>query len=138
MPNSNNPLYLSMMYHRMIMLDSDDFREIVRLGDGIEGQTEYMLRLIEDTPSDIDGVGAMIMEEAASRINKELCDEVLRLIAVTRHGLREADEHIFKNAMRNIMRNLIWWIYRLKKYMRPYFWERNDGRYDFTYETAQA
>ena len=27
MPNSNNPLYLSMMYHRMIMLDSDDFRK---------------------------------------------------------------------------------------------------------------
>ena len=140
MPNSNNPLYLSMMYHRMIMLDSDDFREIVRLGDGIEGQTEYMLRLIEDTPSDIDGVGAMIMEEAASRINKELCDEVLRLIAVTRHGLREADfKYIFKkrNEEYNAEFNMVDF-YRLKKYMRPYFWERNDGRYDFTYENFRS
>ena len=28
--------------------------------------------------------------------------------------------------------------YRLKKYMRPYFWERNDGRYDFTYENFRS
>lgn len=135
MPQSSNPLYLSMMYHRMVMLDSDDFREIMHLGDGIEGQTEYMFRLIEDAPVDIDGVAAMIMEEAASRINEELCNEVLRLIAVTRHGLREADfKYIFRkrNETYNTEFNMLD-VHRLYKYMRPYFFERSDGRIDFTY-----
>ena len=84
----------------------------MHLGDGIEGQTEYMFRLIEDAPVDIDGVAAMIMEEAASRINEELCNEVLRLIAVTRHGLREADLNIYsENAMKHIILNSICWMF---------------------------
>ena len=135
MPQSGNPLYLSIMYHRMVMLDSEDFREIMNLGDGIEGQTEYMLRLIESAPDDIDGVAAMIMEEAASRINEELCNEVLRLIAVTRHGLRETDfKYIFRkrNAAYNTEFNMLD-VHRLYKYMRPYFFERSDGRIDFAY-----
>ena len=135
MPQSSNPLYLSIMYQRMVMLDSDDFREITHLGDGIEGQTEYMFRLIEGAPDDIDGVAAMIMEEAASRINEELCNEVLRLIAVTRHGLREADfKYIFRirNETYNTEFNMLD-VHRLYKYMRPYFFERSDGRIDFTY-----
>lgn len=136
MPQSNNPLYLSMMYQRMIMLDSDDFMEIIHLGDGLEGQKEYMLRMIDDAPGDIDGVCAMIMEEAASRINKELCDEVLRLIAVTRDGLRERDiKFLFRRRNEEYnkeynMRDF----YRLKKYMRQYFSERKDARINFVYE----
>jgi len=130
------PLYLSMMYHRLLMFDSDDFKEIVRLGDGIEGQTEYMLRLIEEAPDDIGGVAAMLMEEAANRINKELCQEVLRLIAVTRRGLRQNDlVNIYKKRNEEYKAEFsLVDFYRLKKYMRPYFFERNDGRYDFTYE----
>jgi len=140
MPQSSNPLYLSMMYHRMVMLDSDDFREIMYLGDGIEGQTKYMLRLIEDAPDDIDGVAAMIMEEAASRINEELCNEVLRLIAVTRYGLREADfKYIFRkrNETDNTEFNMLD-VHRLYKYMRPYFYERSDGRINFAYECFRS
>gem|GEM_PF-2232262 len=140
MPQSSNPLYLSMMYHRMVMLDSDDFREIMHLGDGIEGQTKYMLRLIEDAPDDIDGVAAMIMEEAASRVNKELCNEVLRLIAVTRYGLREADfKYIFRkrNEANNAEFNMLD-VHRLYKYMRPYFYERSDGRINFAYECFRS
>lgn len=135
MPQSNNPLYLSMMYHRLAILDSDDFREIIHLGDGMKGQSDYMFRLIDDAPKDIEGVAAMIMEEAASRINKELCNEVVRLIAVTRRGLREADfKYIFRkrNKSNNAEFNMLD-VHRLYKYMRPYFFEQNDGRYDFTY-----
>lgn len=137
---SNNPLYLYMMYDRMLMLDSDDFKEISRLGDGMEGQREYMLRLIADAPGDIDGVAMMIMEEAASRINKELCSEVLKLIAVTRRGLREDDlKFIFKKRSETYdMELLITDFYLLKKNMSSYFFERNDGRIDFAYENFRS
>ena len=137
---SSNPLYLAMMYHRLLMFDSDDFKEIVRLGDGIEGQMEYMLRLIEQAPDDIDGVAAMLMEEAASRINEELCREVLRLMAVTRRGLRQSDlVNIYKkrNEERQAEFSLVDF-YRLKKYMRPYFFDISDGRYDFAYESFRS
>jgi hypothetical protein len=137
---SHNPLYLSMMYHRMLMLDSEDFKEISLLGGSMRGQKEYMLRLIEDTPGDIDSVATMIMEEAASRINKEQCDEVLRLIAVTRRGLRDNDfKYIFRkrNEASDAECNMQDF-YRLKKYMRRYLYERNDGRYDFTYESFRS
>jgi tetratricopeptide (TPR) repeat protein len=133
MKQASNPFYLSVMYQRMIMLDSSDFREILRLGDGLQGQTEYMLHLIDDAPRDIDGVCAMIMEEAASRINMEQCNEVLRLIAVSHGGLRERDlQYIFKqrNAEYNTRDSS-----RLFKYMRPYFLKRHDGRITFSYES---
>ena len=131
LPMSNNPLYLSVMYQRMIMLDINDFREIIRLGDGLEGQTEYMLRLIENAPIDLDGACAMLMEEAAIRINPELCKEALKLIAVSHGGLRDNDiKGILEK--RDVEYNKVDFR-RLYKYMRPYFIELSDGRIKFAH-----
>ena len=137
---AGNPLYLSLMYHRLLMLDRDDFLEISRLGDGMEGITAYMLRLLEEAPGEIEGVAAMLMEEAAGRINKELCQEVLRLMSVTRRGLRETDFKIIFRKRRKTSQTQYQMtdFYRLKDYMAFYFFERSDGRYDFTYEIFRS
>ena len=120
---------------RLIMLDSDDFKMIAELGDGMRGQKAFMFQIIHNAPKDLNGVCAMILDEAASRINEEQSRYILSLLAVSRNGLRESDiRAIF--ARENIPYNALDFS-RFIKYMRPYFFERGNSRIDFTHKAIR-
>jgi len=132
---SHNPLYLSIILQRIIMLDSKDFGEIAERGDDITAINEYILYLIENSPPDVNGMCAAILNEAGQRVNKELINMAMYLLATSRQGLRESD--IMGICTQNNFEYNSLDLARLIKYMRPFFFEREDGRIDFTHRTIR-
>ncbi|MFA5576606.1 MAG: DUF4062 domain-containing protein [Tissierellaceae bacterium] len=130
---AKNPFYLSLMYQRMLMLDREDFKEIVRLGDGLQGQISFMLDLVKGASKDVSGLSAEVMIEAADRINSKQCREILKLIAVSRRGLRESDlQNIFRQTGKEYV-SIDFYVFH--RYMDQYFYQLNDGRINFTNES---
>ncbi|MEG1433913.1 DUF4062 domain-containing protein, partial [Eubacterium sp.] len=132
---SDNPLYLSVLIQRLLMLDNEDFSEIARRGNDMKAIESYLSTVIQESPEDLDGICAALMAEAAERINQEQTDTLLALLATARKGLRETDlEGIFTQRCKTW--NTLDFI-RLKKYMAPFFMEREDGRIDFTHRSIR-
>lgn len=129
---SDNPLYLSLLMRRLVMFNNEDFSEIASLGNDMDAITSHMLSIVESCPAELDTLCRHISEEAGRRINRELSDRVLGLIAASRFGLRESD-------MRDIFEHGSYgWnqldFSRLVKYMGPFLIERTDGRFDFSHK----
>ena len=132
-PASDNPLFLSLLLRRLVMFNNEDFSEIASLGNDMDAITAHMLSIVESCPSDLDAMCCNIADEAGGRINKELSEMVMGLIAASRFGLRESDlKIIFENGP-------IPWnqldFSRLAKYMGPFLIERTDGRFDYSHKS---
>lgn len=135
LPESSNPLYLSVIIQRLLILNNDDFNIIDYLGGDIKAINEYMLQVIEASPKGETALSllcATVIGEAAKRINYDQNIHILNLFAVSRHGLRENDiKEIFKQCDYNYMPLDF---YRLMKYMHLYFYEDKNGRWNYTHE----
>lgn len=132
---AGNPLYLSLLIQRLLMMDSEDFTEIGRRGDDMQAIAAYLYETVQNSPEVLEALCADILREAAQRINVEQCTKTVELIAVSRHGLREKDlRQIFENEGRDYsaVDTAL-----LLKYMRPMFGEREDGRIDFSHRTIR-
>ena len=133
--SSSNPLYLSFLIQRLLMLDSDDFNEIAHHGNDMKAIDEYLKLIVEKSPEKLDAMCVTVLKEAGERINNELVEEALALLAYGRRGLGKSDlEGIFKQ------NNIAWSTLdfaRLLKYMKPFFCTREDGRIDFTHNSIR-
>ena len=135
---TQNPLYLSALLQRLVMMESDDFKKIAEIGNDMEAINKHLLALVKKSPK---GEGALpaichaIISEASSRINKKQCDLILALIAVSRHGLRESDLMKIVEKENGIYVSVDF--SRLVKYMRPYFNEGRNGQWNFTHRVIR-
>ena len=135
LPGADQPLYLSMFVQRLLMLDSDDFSQIRKLGQNGDAINAYLLRLVAEAPESVAGMCAAMMEEAAQRVNEAQTGLSLGWIALSRHGLRETDiAALFE--MRGLRFSSVDHA-RMRKYMRPYFLSRQDGRLDFSHRAIR-
>ncbi|NCB41976.1 MAG: DUF4062 domain-containing protein [Clostridia bacterium] len=133
--DAGNPLYLSMLLQRLIMLDSEDFTAIKRLGDDMEAIKFYLREVVRSCPHDLEGMSAALLMEAGERIGPDFASFAMDLLAVSRFGLRISDlASIFTLAGYDFAPLDF---SRLRKYMRPYFTERTDGRIDFTHRSIR-
>ncbi len=133
--SSNNPLYLSLMLQRLIMLNSSDFKKITDFPPGITGIHQYMMYVVKNTPNKTSAMSAELFLEAANRINYALCDRASVFIAISRRGLRESDlEELLKRI--DIEWNALDFSL-FTKYLAPYFIRRDDGRIDFAHKSIR-
>lgn len=132
---SDNPLYLSAILQRLIMLDNADFAEIARInmqtGNDMKAINEHLANVVDAMPETVEDVCAAILREAGERINERLIQRITELLAASRFGLRKNDLEAIL-----VSEGITWSpldFARFKKYMRGYFTERSDGRIDFSH-----
>ena len=128
---ADHPLYLSLLVHRLLMLNSADFGVIAELGNDMQAINTYLLQKINESPDTVEGLCRTVLLEAGGRINRNLSILVTRLLAKAAHGLREKDilavlerQHMHFDALS---------FARLMKYLRPFFLYGADGRIEFAH-----
>lgn len=132
--SSDNPLYLSLLVQRLLMMNYDDFTDIKSRGDDMEAIERHQLELIEGKcPDDLDEMSATLLNEAGKRINEKLVSKVAEYLAVSRNGLRKKDmDALLGEEWSEIDFS------HFVNYMSDCFLKRDDGRYDFTHKSIRA
>lgn len=133
--SSNNPLYLSMLIQRLVMMNKSDFEEIVAHGDGMSAISAHQIEIVEAASDELNGVGVDILNTAAERIGGELVRVATQYIALSRYGLREKDLEKILTAKGIAWNSLDFSMF--VKYMRSLFVMRDDGRLDFTHKNIR-
>lgn len=129
---SNNPLYLSLLIQRLIMMDKDDYAEINACGGDMNAITEHQVRIIETSNSNLEDICVDVLTDATNHIGGDNMMFVLKLLATSRHGLRERDlSEIFHRS--HVQWNSLDFI-RFIHFMSNFIFQRADGRYDFTHK----
>lgn len=131
---SDNPLYLSLLVQRLLMMNRDDYAAITSRGGDMAAIEKQQLELIrKQCPDDLDEMSAALLSEAGTRINKELVSKAAEYLAVSRNGLRKKD-------LSALLREE--WVEvdfsHFVNYMNDCFLVRDDGRYDFTHKSIRA
>ena len=131
---SDNPLYLSLLVQRLLMMNSSDFADIRSRGDGMAAIEAHQIDLIaRNCPDNLDEMSAALLTEAGKRINPTLVSKAGKLLAVSRAGLRSRDL--------SVMLGDDWTeidFAHFISYMNDCFMQRDDGRYDFTHKSIRA
>ena len=132
--SSDNPLYLSLLVQRMLMMNSEDFADIRSRGDGMEAIEQHQIDLIENNcPDDLDDMSAALLHEAGRRINEKLVEKAAQYLAISRSGLRKKDlSSLLGDQWTEIDFS------HFVSYMSDCFIQREDGRYDFTHKSIRA
>ncbi|MBQ9731396.1 MAG: DUF4062 domain-containing protein [Bacilli bacterium] len=66
---SDNLLYMSLVVDRLCMFDEYDFKNIRKLGDGMEAIEKYMLSIVDNYGDDLNGIIGELFSELCQRIN---------------------------------------------------------------------
>ena len=132
--SSDNPLYLSLLVQRLLMMNREDFADIHSKGDGMEAIEQHQLELIKsDCPDDLDEMSAALLREAGKRINESLVARAGEYLAVSRSGWRRKDlSALLGEEWTEIDFS------HFVNYMNDCFMQREDGRFDFTHKSIRA
>lgn len=126
---SKNPLFLSLLVQRLLMMNRDDFRAIKQAGDDMKAISKHQLTVIETCPDSLQKMSAALLIEAGKRINEELVLKVAEYLSVSRHGLRRED----LSALLGDKWSALDFAHFLT-YMAENFIQRDDGRFDFSHK----
>ncbi|MCQ2539723.1 MAG: DUF4062 domain-containing protein [Acetatifactor sp.] len=129
---SDNPLYLSMLVQRLLMMNQKDFAAISALGDGMDAISAYQISLIRDAAEEVQRMGAQILEVAAEQINANTMHEVVDLLGFSEKGLRVEDlKKLVPGFQQLDFSNFI-------SLMQENFIRREDGRFDFSHASIRS
>lgn len=134
--NADLPLYLNLMVQRLLMMNFSDYSMINELGGGMEAISNYQITLIDKCPITLDWLSAHVMTHAMSLVSGSSMKDTVRLIAVSRHGLRLSDlEGIFKSKIQewNVVDAVSFF-----QYLGTLFIYRKDGRIDFAHKSIRT
>jgi len=126
---SNNPLYLSLLVQRLLMMNRDDFLAIKKAGDDMKAISRHQLEVIATCPDSLQKMSAVLLTEAGKRINKELVRKVAEYLAVSHHGLRQEDLAALLGEKWSALD-----FAHFITYMDENFIQRDDGRFDFSHK----
>ena len=130
---SENPLYISLLVQRLVLMDEDDFKIIRKLGDGMPAIEKHQINIISGCPDDLDEMSAELLRVAAKGIDEKLVAKAGEYLAVSRYGLRKSDlaELLGEDWTEVKFSHFI-------NFMYDCFMVRDDGRYDFTHKSIRA
>lgn len=133
MKASKNPLYISLLVQRLVLMDEDDFKIIRKLGDGMPAIEKHQINIISGCPDDLDEMSAELLRVAAKGIDEKLVAKAGEYLAVSRYGLRKSDlaELLGEDWTEVKFSHFI-------NFMYDCFMVRDDGRYDFTHKSIRA
>lgn len=132
LPGSDNPLYLSFLVQRLMMMNKQDFDAIRSHGDGMEAITRHQLSVLETCPHQLDAMSVALMGTAAQRIGSTMVPDALNFLALAPHGLRPSDLASLLGDAFNMLD-----FAHFISYMNDCFVIRNDGRYDFSHKSIR-
>ena len=81
--SGGNPLYLSLIIERLLILDHEDFQNIRNMGDGMEAISRYMSSIVEESGDDIKDISKELLKELVGRINPDLIPLLIRMTTYT-------------------------------------------------------
>ena len=132
---SDHPLYLSLMFQRLLMMNQEDFEQIARKGDGMGAISRRQIQIVRQASDCLEPLCVEILQEASRRMGGAFVREIVFFLAVSRRGLREQDlEGIL--ARKKILWNQLDFT-RFVNYMRKFFVFREDGRWDFSHKSIR-
>lgn len=126
---SRNPLFLSLLIQRLLMMNRDDFLAIKKAGDDMKAISKHQLAVIATCPDSLQKMSAALLTEAGKRINEELVRKAAEYLAVSRHGLRQEDLAALLGDKWNTLD-----FAHFITYMDENFIQRDDGRFDFSHK----
>lgn len=131
---SLSPLYISLLVQRLLMMNREDYLNILSSGDGYEKITSYQKNLIKKMPNDLEELILDTIIHASNNLkaNTDDVEETITYIAVSRRGLRESDLKKIYELKGKDYNSLDF--ATLKKYLRAFFLEDKYLRIDFTHK----
>ena len=130
-----NPLYLSLILQRLVMMDKHDFESIHLRGDDDRARADYKIEIIHNMSDSLTEICYDIINESSLRIGGAFSKSALEYLALSKSGLRESDlEEIFSS------QGLEWNsldFSLLINYIQGFFLIREDGRISFTHRTIR-
>ncbi len=134
-PESTNPLYLSLLIQRLVMMDKRDFDDIHTHGDDDTARAEHKISVIHNISDTVEGACFDIVNEASARIGGNFVRPAIEYIALSQSGLRESDLAAILQEQGVEWNALDFSI--LTNYLQGFFLTREDGRIDFTHRTIR-
>ncbi|MCR4671681.1 MAG: DUF4062 domain-containing protein [Lachnospiraceae bacterium] len=132
--SSGNPLYLSILLRRLLMMDREDFAWITSHGDGQTAITEYEIKLIGDMPDSLARASVSVIDHALQKMNSYGVRAAAALISMSRFGMRPEDIQGITGLMSGGKESLSLLDFSLfTGYLQSFFIVREDGRYDFSH-----
>lgn len=125
---AGNPLYISLLVQRLLLLRADDFEKM----SDPQTISAHQREILSSCPDELEGMSAALFKEAGTHINGKLIQQCMEYIAASRHGLRICDLAALLDGQWNYL-DFIHFVY----YMNDSFMVRDDGRYDFTHKSLR-
>ena len=126
---SKNPLFLSLLVQRLLMMNRNDFMVIKKAGDDMDAISRHQLNVIATCPDSLPKMSAALLIEAGKRINETLARKVAEYLAVSRYGLRQEDLEALLGDQWSALD-----FAHFITYMNENFIQREDGRFDFSHK----
>jgi tetratricopeptide (TPR) repeat protein len=125
---SRNPLYVNLIYQRLLMMHRPDFEHINAQGGTMDAIASHAAQTVESCPDDMHDMIDHLFESAGALINPELTGQVIDAIASTRFGIRPSVlAAIYPETWSPVDFS------HLVNYLSDSFIVREDGRYDFAH-----
>ena len=129
---ADNPLYLSFLIQRLMLMNIDDYTEIDSLGDGMKSISAHQLKILNSCPDSCEEMCACLIDETAKLINPQLVTKTMQYLAFSRYGLREADLRALTGDKWDTLDFM-----HFISLMNEWFIQHDDGRYDFAHKSIR-
>ncbi len=131
---ADNPLYISLVVTRLLMMSAEDFDEINRLNvDANIAIAQRQIDILSTCSSNVEKLCVDVFREVGNRINPKLAESVFNLIAASRFGLRIED---LASLCAEEWSQLDF--SRFVNFLEEHFQLRSDGRYDYLHKCVRA
>jgi hypothetical protein len=136
---AGNPLWLTLAVNELIVLDEDDFAQLVQFsGTPEERLVKLMLHVIGTIPADVPGAYGYIYERLERTYGGPFVRNLLGALAVARFGLREKD----LQALGPMISGNAWLppsFAAVRRALRAHLCERGgSGQWAFTHQQARS
>lgn len=129
---TENPLYISMVMDRLMLMDQQDYKKINEHGGQSDAIALHQKDIIASLPDKLSEMAVSLFEKAGEKLGHIFTQKALQYIAISRQGLRESDlaycmEKDWDSAA---FSNLLF-------YLEDQFLQHIDGRIDFTHKALR-
>ncbi|MBR2987105.1 MAG: DUF4062 domain-containing protein [Clostridia bacterium] len=135
-PEAANPLYLSLLIQRLVMMDKRNFDAIARLGNDDAARQWHKIDIVYRMANTVEDACYDIVEEACRQIGSDFLLSSVLYLALSKNGLRERDLREILNKQGYCWNALDFSL--LTNYLSSFFMMRDDGRIDFTHKTIRS
>ncbi|MBQ2675110.1 MAG: DUF4062 domain-containing protein [Prevotella sp.] len=134
--STHTPMYLHMAILYLCLMDSRDFQQIDKMGNGQKAINAVQQDILKSMPNGLGELAVSLFQRLTNDISPHMMT-ALNLLACSRHGLRYIDlEHAMNSLCDNQHFNELLFS-QVVNYLSDMFILRDDGRYDFMHPSSR-